>query len=107
MEQPWERPYECTRWDITTSYIGKSLVRRKPQYKATATGYRGRERWACYYGYAKIGSECGFGYTREEAEADMRRIICRDIKLYENWLQQRNFDTSTFQQGEVCPGGPQ
>lgn len=97
---PWERPYECDDWRITTSYRGKSLIRRRDQWRATAVGYRERHQHAVYQG---ITTEAARGRTRAEAEADMRRIICRDIKSYEKYLGVRRFESTHFSASDICP----
>jgi hypothetical protein len=101
MESPWERPYECDEWKITTSYVGKTLIRRRPKFRATAVGYLDGEQHAAYRG---VFGRVGHGSTREAAEADMRKIICDAIAEYENWLRERGFQTKNLTPQEICSG---
>lgn len=103
MSRIWERPYACDRWEITSSCVGRTLFRRREQWRATAVGYRSGDAGlhVRYDGF--MSGEVGYGATREEAERDMRRIICRDVKAYGDWLAARDFRTAKFDRENVCP----
>lgn len=100
MVEPWNRPYQCDRWVVTTSYRGKSLLRRRPVFEAEAIGYRDDEQWVRYSDVWSTGFR---GATREEAEGKVRAQICSAIQEYATWLDQRGFESKTFKMTEVCP----